>query len=72
MLLKSGGEIFMLNHCVICEHKKTLGIYILDSFICDSCENKLVTTAPTDDYYQYCIKKLANVHKSLHILREQA
>lgn len=72
MLLDSGGEVFMLNTCVICEHKKKSGVYLVDSFICDTCEHKLVSATPTDDYYQYCVKKLTNVRKSLHILGEQA
>lgn len=46
------------KHCIVCEKEKKEGIYVLHSFICHSCERKIVQLEPEDPAYKETVKKL--------------
>lgn len=57
-------EAYKLNHdpindtCIICEEKKQSGIYICNQLICESCQQKIVSTDVEDSNYPLLIQKL--------------
>lgn len=48
--------------CLICEEKKTKGIYLYHQFLCRDCEQKLISTSTSDPSYADYVRKLKNLH----------
>ncbi|WP_076821520.1 sigma factor G inhibitor Gin [Bacillus altitudinis] len=48
--------------CLICEEKKTKGIYLYHQFLCRDCERKLISTSTSDPSYADYVRKLKNLH----------
>ena len=53
---KTAGET-----CVVCECKKTSGIHVYTSFICEECEREIITTDTKDERYKYYLKQLKKI-----------
>lgn len=52
--------------CLICDEHKQHGIRIWQTFICEACEKKVITTDTNDSRYIYYLKRLEKVKKALH------
>ncbi|WP_235822060.1 sigma factor G inhibitor Gin [Gottfriedia luciferensis] len=53
--------------CVVCEENKEQGIHIIQAFICDECEKKIVATETDAPLYQSFVEKL----KSINTIKEE-
>ncbi|KZE68087.1 carnitine--CoA ligase [Fictibacillus phosphorivorans] len=47
------GEI-----CMVCEEQKDRGLHILQQFICQECEQKILTAKTNDEYYKHYLSQL--------------
>jgi hypothetical protein len=75
-----GGEIMKgilpvkeqesLQECLICEQEKENGIYLLNYFICRSCEKDIVNTEADDRGYKYYLDRLKKVRNTLLEIKE--
>ncbi|MDQ0209149.1 sigma factor G inhibitor Gin [Alkalicoccobacillus murimartini] len=51
-----------LGHtCLICETRKTEGYKLCHSFVCESCERKIVTTDVRADDYMIFVNKMRGI-----------
>ena len=56
-----------MHYCQICDAKQSRGIYIFHVYVCESCQEKLVTTDPEDPNYRYFVHKLRRIrHSPMH------
>lgn len=44
--------------CMVCEEEKDQGLHILHQFICQECEQKILTAETNDDYYKHYLSQL--------------
>jgi Inhibitor of sigma-G Gin len=44
--------------CVICECKKSVGIHLYTSFICDGCETDILHTDTDNPKYRFFLEQL--------------
>ncbi|MBB5174930.1 sigma factor G inhibitor Gin [Texcoconibacillus texcoconensis] len=51
--------------CVVCETKREKGIYLLNHFICETCEEKLVNTDTDDENYPTYVERLRTIRNTL-------
>lgn len=51
------------NHCIICEEKKEMGYFILQSFICIECENDILHTDISSPYYAFLVQQLKKLNQ---------
>lgn len=58
-----GNRLFKWETCGICDEEKTEGYYLYKMYICTACEQKLIRTDPTDERYQYYIRKLKQINQ---------
>lgn len=50
-------RVQMGQTCLICETRKLQGFTLFNSFVCETCEQKIVTTeAGTEEYTEYVHK----------------
>ncbi|HEY4599866.1 MAG TPA: sigma factor G inhibitor Gin [Cerasibacillus sp.] len=49
--------------CGICDQEKTEGYYLYQMYICIACEQKIITTDPTDEKYLYYLRKLEQINQ---------
>ncbi|HHY75069.1 MAG TPA: carnitine--CoA ligase [Bacillus bacterium] len=47
--------------CVICEQKKENGIHIYTQFICNECEQEIISTETNNEKYKYYLNQLKKV-----------
>lgn len=52
--------------CIICEEKKTSGIYICNQLICNSCQKEIVETEVEDIRYNYLVEKLKKLSLNIN------
>lgn len=48
--------------CVVCEEKKEHGINVIQAFICEECEQKIVKTDTNAPLYQTFVEKLRSIN----------
>ena len=56
-----------LSKCIICEEEKENGIHVIQAFICDECEKKIVNTETDAPVYNTFVEKL----KSINTIKEE-
>lgn len=49
------------RRCIVCGKERKIGLFIYDSFICQSCEREMVHTNVEDAKYDEFIKKLKKI-----------
>ncbi len=49
------------DNCVICNKRKEEGLHIANSFICFTCENKIVELDENDLMYHTLVKQMRNL-----------
>ena len=59
-----------LQECLICEEQKDRGIYLLNYFICGSCEQEIVRTDTGERGYSYYLDRLKKVRDALVQMKE--
>lgn len=47
-----------LSKCIVCEEKKEHGIHIIEAFVCEECEKKIVKTETDAPIYNSFVEKL--------------
>lgn len=52
-----------VDSCCICDVKKEEGIRIISAFICESCEQQIVSADPQQEQYDDYVHRLKNVHR---------
>ena len=55
----------MVEKCTVCEVEERKGIHILNLFICEACEREIVRSEVNGDFYNYYLKKIREINKSL-------
>lgn len=62
---KDEGEIMMTEQenrsCIVCGNEETQGIFIFDSFVCQRCEQEIVTTDASEDKYRFFIRQMRSI-----------
>lgn len=53
-----------MHHCHICDTNQSRGIYIFHVYVCESCQEKIITTDPEDPNYHYFVNKLRRIRNS--------
>ncbi|MCU9594307.1 sigma factor G inhibitor Gin [Caldibacillus thermolactis] len=56
-----------VKKCIICENEKRQGYYILSSFICKECEEKIVQTETNEQAYMFFVKQLGKINSKQNI-----
>ncbi|WP_255294920.1 sigma factor G inhibitor Gin [Bacillus sp. AFS041924] len=51
-----------LTKCIVCEEKKEQGIHIIEAFVCEECEKKIVTTETDAPIYNSFVEKLRSIN----------
>jgi hypothetical protein len=49
--------------CLVCEEINLAGIHIFNHFICQTCEQKIVSTETNEDQYRFYLKRLRKLNK---------
>lgn len=57
--------------CFICGKEKSDGIILKDKMICKSCEKKIVSLEPGNDFYEYYKNKIKSLYKGDSYIRKQ-
>lgn len=52
------GEGRRKERCGVCELEKENGIHLYNMYICKSCEEEIIDTDPSEQKYQYFLKKM--------------
>lgn len=52
---------FAVCKCIICEHHKTRGITVCDTFICEACEREMIRTDVQEAKYPVFVKRLRRI-----------
>ncbi|MDX8047510.1 sigma factor G inhibitor Gin [Gracilibacillus sp. S3-1-1] len=55
---------YQSHYCGVCDEQKREGIFVYQMFICQECEQKIVSTKPNDENYEYYIDKMKAINKS--------
>ncbi|MDH4424416.1 MULTISPECIES: sigma factor G inhibitor Gin [Bacillus] len=50
--------------CIVCETKRTEGIYVYNNLICHECEKDMVNTETDDPKYIHYLKQLRKLEVS--------
>ncbi|WP_226586002.1 sigma factor G inhibitor Gin [Halobacillus litoralis] len=53
------------HQCSICSKETEKGLYLLQVFICESCEAEMIQTSTDDPKYDYFVKQMSKAHKSM-------
>ncbi|WP_332697195.1 sigma factor G inhibitor Gin [Halalkalibacter lacteus] len=54
-------KIRLGDKCVICNKRKEEGLHVVNSFICSSCETKMVQVNENDQTYHTLVKQMRNL-----------
>jgi hypothetical protein len=49
------------RRCIICGKEEGKGLFIYESFVCQTCEREMVHTNVEDDKYRFFIQKLKKI-----------
>ncbi|GAF66545.1 hypothetical protein BTS2_3446 [Bacillus sp. TS-2] len=49
------------EECMICEKKRIKGIHVLEAFLCDECERKMMTLNTDDLQYTYYLNQMKKI-----------
>ncbi|MCL7749298.1 MULTISPECIES: sigma factor G inhibitor Gin [Halalkalibacter] len=47
--------------CMVCNKRKTEGLQVLNTFMCESCETELLQLNEQDDMYETYVKQMRNL-----------
>lgn len=49
--------------CLVCEEENLVGIHIFNYFICQSCEQKIISTETNEDQYRFYLNRLRKLNR---------
>ena len=52
---------YAVHECIVCEQRKDHGITICNQFICESCEQEMITTDVKEPKYPMFVKRLRRI-----------
>lgn len=55
------GQLEVQHICIICGEPKTVGIRIIEQFICEECETEMVHTDVLDAKYPFFINRMKSI-----------
>ncbi|WP_413377048.1 sigma factor G inhibitor Gin [Alkalihalobacillus sp. 1P02AB] len=48
--------------CMICEKPQKAGIHVIDSFLCEACERKIINSNTSDLDYSHYLHQMKKIH----------
>ncbi len=46
---------------MVCEERQLKGMHVIDAFLCESCERKIIESDTDDSNYVYYLKQLRKI-----------
>ena len=57
-----------IHICGICNQTKEDGFFLYQLYICQECEEKIISTSPKDENYQFYVEKLRAINQSSYTI----